>query len=95
MCIRDSFGFRDARLPELLFRYRARNWRETLAQGERDRWDGYRRERLADPSRSENTFETYFGELDALRAGHGEDARVRALLDALEDWGRGLRAELA
>ena len=26
-----SFGFRDARLPELLFRYRARNWPQTLS----------------------------------------------------------------
>lgn len=90
-----DFGFRDARLPELLFRYRARNWQDSLARDERERWDGYRRERLADPVRSENTFDTYFGEIDAFRADRGEDARVRALLDALEDWGRGLRTQLA
>lgn len=90
-----DFGFRDARLPELLFRYRARNWRDSLGHDERGRWDGYRRERLADPSRSENTFDTYFGELDALRAERGAEPGVRALLDALEDWGRTLRTELA
>ncbi len=90
-----DFGFRDARLPELLFRYRARNWRDSLGRDEHARWDGYRRERLADPTRSENTFETYFGEIDALRAERGGDERVRSLLDALDDWGRGLRTQLA
>ena len=28
----------DARLPEMLFRYRARNWPDTLSAGERRRW---------------------------------------------------------
>jgi exodeoxyribonuclease-1 len=90
-----DFGFRDERLPELLFRYRARNWRGSLAGHESERWNGYRRERLAGTERSENSFDSYFAELDALRADRGEDARVRSLLDALQDWGRALRAELA
>src|SRR5690606_30608139 len=37
--------FRDPRLPELLFRYRARNYPQTLDAGERTRWDDYRRRR--------------------------------------------------
>lgn len=32
------FGFLDARLPELLFRYRARNWPEILSSEERLQW---------------------------------------------------------
>src|SRR5690606_33608031 len=40
------FGFRDPRLPELLFRYRARNWPRTLSTSEHARWNDYRRERL-------------------------------------------------
>src|SRR3546814_7881136 len=43
-----DFGFQDARLPELLFRYRARNWPETLSIDEKARWDDYRRRRLVD-----------------------------------------------
>src|SRR5690606_23357765 len=38
-----DFGFQDARLPELLFRHRARNWPETLSIDEKARWDEYRR----------------------------------------------------
>ena len=90
-----DFPFRDARLPELLFRYRARNWRDSLGMAECERWDGYRRERLADTSRSENSFDSYFAEIATAREARGGEPGVPALLDALEDWGRGLRAQLA
>ena len=54
-----EFGFKDPRLPELLFRYRARNWPGTLTQTEQLRWDAYRRQRLTvDSGLSELTFET-------------------------------------
>ncbi|MEX1082057.1 MAG: exodeoxyribonuclease I [Halofilum sp. (in: g-proteobacteria)] len=39
-------GFADARLTELYFRYRARNWPGTLDADERARWDELRRRRL-------------------------------------------------
>ncbi|UHQ19102.1 exodeoxyribonuclease I [Lysobacter sp. KIS68-7] len=90
-----DFAFRDARLPELLFRYRARNWPDSLDAGERARWDDYRRSRLArDAGLSEYSFDTYFAEIDALRAVHTEHGAKLALLDALEDWGRQRAAEL-
>ncbi|HZV38041.1 MAG TPA: exodeoxyribonuclease I [Pseudoxanthomonas sp.] len=90
-----DFGFRDPRLPELLFRYRARNWPDTLTQSERERWDDYRRLRLgSDSGLSESTFDSYFPELDALRAQHAGDGDKLLLLDQLEAWGRGLQADL-
>ena len=46
-----AFGFKDPRLPELLFRYRARNWPDTLSIDERTRWDEYRRQRLRSDAR--------------------------------------------
>ncbi|AXK71856.1 exodeoxyribonuclease I [Lysobacter sp. TY2-98] len=90
-----DFGLTDARLPELLFRYRARNWRDSLRDDERDRWNAFRRERLADLARSEYTFDTFFDEVRTLRAERGGDVRVAGLLDAVEAWGRELHAELA
>ncbi|MDM5069605.1 exodeoxyribonuclease I [Aeromonas salmonicida] len=33
-----EFAFTDARLPEMLFRYRARNWPHTLSEAEQKRW---------------------------------------------------------
>jgi len=38
--------FDDARVPEMLFRYRARNWPETLSADEKQRWEAYRVNRL-------------------------------------------------
>ena len=39
-------GFADPRLEEMLFRYRARNYPETLNQAEQERWEAYRHEAL-------------------------------------------------
>jgi exodeoxyribonuclease-1 len=41
--------FDDPRLPEMLFRYRARNWPETLSTAEQERWEEYRQTRLFEP----------------------------------------------
>ncbi|HVI57697.1 MAG TPA: exodeoxyribonuclease I [Luteimonas sp.] len=90
-----DFGFQDPRLAELLFRYRARNWPDTLSQGERERWDDYRRHRLAEDSGlSEVTFEQFDAQVGALRAEHAGDGARQALLDRLQDWGLQLRASL-
>ena len=86
--------FRDPRLPELLFRYRARNWPESLSADERQRWDDYRRRRLgSDCGLSEYCFSAYFDTIAALR-GQRPAGPDHALLDALEDWGRRLEGEL-
>ncbi|KAF1697700.1 exodeoxyribonuclease I [Pseudoxanthomonas koreensis] len=90
-----AFDFRDARLPELLFRYRARNWPDTLAPSERERWDDYRRHRLGDDSGlSEYGFTGYFAEIAALRARHAGDGGKQVLLDHLDQWGRELQDTL-
>ena len=89
---RRAFDFRDPRLPELLFRYRARNWPETLGADERSRWDDYRRLRLqADSGLSEYTFDTFYAEIATLRAAHAGDGQRLVLLDQLEAWGRALQ----
>ncbi|MFS2161830.1 exodeoxyribonuclease I [Pseudomonas sp. Pseusp122] len=45
---RGAWPFDDARLPELLFRYRARNFSDTLTAEEAQRWRAFCRERLTD-----------------------------------------------
>ena len=90
-----EFGFKDARLDELLFRYRARNWPGTLTQVEQLRWDGYRRQRLmVDSGLSELNFERYEAEIVALRQQHADDGAKQALLDHLQVWGQDLKNEL-
>lgn len=90
---RRAFGFNDPRLDELLFRYRARNWPETLDAMERGRWDDYRRQRLAAGTRtSEYSLDSFFEEIASLRAAHAEDGARQVLLDQLEAWGRQMQA---
>lgn len=91
-----EFGFRDTRLPEMLFRYRARNWPQTLTAQERSRWNDYRRTRLCTESGlSEYSFARYAEEIAMLRALHAQDTSRQVLLDRLEAWGRDIAASLA
>ena len=91
-----NIAFRDTRLPELLFRYRARNWPDSLSPGERKRWNTYRNKRLREAAgMSEYTFESVRRELAELRATGGLDANRLALLDAVEAWTDRLDAALA
>ena len=90
-----TFGFKDARLPELLFRYRARNWPETLSAEEHVRWDEYRRLRLRGDGRlSEYTFASFDTELAELRAAHAHDDGKLALLEQLDAWRQRIDASL-
>ncbi|MBB5944494.1 exodeoxyribonuclease I [Xanthomonas sp. 3307] len=87
--------FRDPRLPELLFRYRARNWPESLSIVEQARWDDYRRQRLQqDSGLSELSFDGFYAELAGLRLAHPQDATKQALLDQLAAWGHDLQRSL-
>jgi exodeoxyribonuclease-1 len=86
---------RDPRCPELLLRYRARNWPDTLDAAERGLWNEYRKRRLqADSGLSEYDFASYRASIANLRAQHGAGP-VQALMDALEDWGRRIEADIA
>ncbi|MDQ1092976.1 exodeoxyribonuclease-1 [Xanthomonas sacchari] len=87
--------FRDRRLPELLFRYRARNWPQSLSIAEQARWDDYRRQRLQqDSGLSELSFDAFHAELAGLRLAHPQDATKQALLDQLAAWGHDLQRSL-
>ena len=92
---RASFAFRDPRLPELLFRYRARNWPETLLPAERADWDAYRHRRLlTDAGLSELTLAQYREDIARLREAHAGIPDRLALLDQLSAWGDQLAAGL-
>jgi exodeoxyribonuclease-1 len=82
------FVFQDPRLPEMLFRYRARNWPSALAEDERDRWDAYRLQRLTEPGAGAGiTIDAFQERLIALGAELRSDPERVALLDELAQWG--------
>ena len=90
-----QYAFRDARMPELLFRYRARNWPDSLLPAERTRWDEYRRQRLqADSGLSELSFDQFHLDITQLRQAHADDGGKLALLDQLQAWGNDIARSL-
>ena len=91
-----AFPFTDQRLVELLFRYRARNWPDSLTPDEKQRWDAYRRQRvLGESGLSELSLERFRAELTQLRGVHAGDGRRLELLDKLDDWANVLENSLA
>ena len=95
LLVKAQYAFRDARLPELLFRYRARNWPDSLLPNEHERWNAYRRQRLdVDSGLSEYTFAQFRDEIAQLRLAHADDGNKQALLDRLQAWGDGIEAGL-
>jgi exodeoxyribonuclease I len=82
-----SFPFQDRRLKTLLFRYRARNWPETLSQEERRDWDAWRHQRLTDPAGGASiTLAAFRERLAVLRAEHEGCPPQLALINELASW---------
>lgn len=89
-----DWTFSDPRYAELLFRYRARNWPDTLSDDERTRWNALRHEWLTRPSALTTlTFDDYHARLIQLRADPAL-ADQTSLIDAMEAWGLELQASL-
>ena len=77
-------AFSDPRLDELLFRYRARNFPETLDAGGRAQWLEHCVHRLHDGAGGGLTLHAFFEQIDAL--GEDADERGQDLLGALVDY---------
>jgi len=86
--------FDDPRLPELLFRYRARNFPETLSSEERQRWYGFCQQRLSDPQwGAPNTLGDF--EQARLSAWANADEAGRRVLEAWQAHARNLAEQFA
>jgi exodeoxyribonuclease I len=79
-----SISFDDLRLEELLFRYRARNFPETLSTEETQRWEEHRTARLLEGEGGARTIDALFEEIDAL--SEQVDERGEEILGALYDY---------
>jgi len=86
-------AFHDARLEELLFRYRARNFPETLDAPEQARWLQHRAERLHGGAGGALTLAAYLERIDTL--AESADERGQAILEALVDYAEGIAPEQA
>ena len=86
-------GFEDARLEELFWRYRARNFPDTLSEEERSRWREHCAARLLDGQGGARTLDDLLEALDALHPG--ADTCGLAVLDALQDYAQHIVPEFS
>ncbi len=81
-----QLNFDDPRLPELLFRYRARNYPETLSGEERQKWDQYRQQKFNDPSSPLLTINQLRAEIETIRMAPDTVGTQLVILDELSQW---------
>lgn len=77
-------SFTDARLEELLWRYRARNFPQTLSPEEMQQWEDHRAARLFDGMGEARTVDMLFEQIDQL--SETVDERGEEILGALYDY---------
>ena len=80
----EKVSFADGRLEELLFRYRARNFPETLSESEQARWEMHRIAQLHQGVGGARSLPVFFDRIDAL--SEAADERGEAILGALYDY---------
>ena len=82
-----SWSFENRKMDELLFRYRARNWPETLSKKESSQWTEFVRERVSRPWRKGAiSIDKAILRCSQLREERAGDPPSIAILDDLESW---------
>lgn len=86
-------AFEDGRLDELLFRYRARNFPQTLTDADHARWIEHCSARLHGEEGGSPTLAAYLDRIDTL--AETADERGQAILEALVDYAENIAPPLA
>ncbi|WP_439107228.1 exodeoxyribonuclease I [Congregibacter sp.] len=87
-----TVAFDDSRLEEMLFRYRARNFPETLNDDERARWKEFRFSRINEGDGRALNLEALNELIDVRLAAPELTERDRKILEELQHWGDTLLA---
>ena len=89
-----ALPFADRRLPDLLFRYRARHYPDSLNDAERAQWSRLLSRRLEYAADGGLDLASYFALIERLRGERAGDAPAQEILTALQSWGEERRAGL-
>lgn len=84
-----ALDFDDPRIPEMLFRYRARNYPDSLHEAELERWERYRYLCLT-THEAEHNFNTYFAALKKLAEEFADNKSKMAVLEDLHIYGESI-----
>jgi exodeoxyribonuclease-1 len=85
-------GFDDDRLEEMLFRYRARNFPETLSPEDAERWEAHRVAWLLEGEGGARNVDALFARIDVL--SETADERGEAILGSLYDYAEAIAPDL-
>ncbi|MGO1462834.1 MAG: exodeoxyribonuclease I [Marinobacter sp.] len=86
----ETFNFKDERLQELLFRYRARNYPDSLTSEESERWEAFRTQRLMAPKKGWLSLEAFGLELQRLASDPELTPQRQQVLEDLHLYGESL-----
>ena len=89
-----TWTFKDKRLPEMLFRFRARNYPETLSPDEQAQWLEHCRSRLSNGESGHLSFSRFFEEIEQIQNEMELDEQKTEILNEVEQFGRELEAYL-
>ncbi|MDH5446235.1 MAG: exodeoxyribonuclease I [Gammaproteobacteria bacterium] len=90
-----TFSFQDKRLPEMLFRFRARNYPETLNEQEQAEWLEHCRARLMNGEAGHFNFEAFRTELAELRDELAEEETKLQILNEVESFAEELESYIS
>lgn len=83
----DRTGFDDVRLGELLFRYRARNFPESLSPEDAERWQAHRVAKLLEGEGGARNLDALFAEIDVqAESERGSSEQGQTVLGALYEY---------
>ncbi|MDT8281646.1 MAG: exodeoxyribonuclease I [Gammaproteobacteria bacterium] len=85
------FNFDDPRLEEMLLRYRARNYAETLNESERSRWNSYRHDKFNKPASSHRTMNQFFAEIEVIQQAPDTIGSQLVLLESLIEYANSIK----
>ena len=77
--------FEDSRLPDLLFRYRARNWPETLSSDEQQQWVELCADRFSTGALGGYDLNSFKMDIEKL-SGEPLDSKKNAILSAVVEY---------
>ncbi len=83
-----ALRFDDARLPEMLFRYRARNYPDTLNAEEQQQWREFCQQRFSDPAQGPRTLAGLLAEIENLQNREQITGSELVILQELEQYAK-------
>ena len=90
-----QFHFQDPRLETMLFRYRARNWPDSLNEEEQQRWQRFCQHRILDQDGGGTIhYKEYLSQIETLAQTHAGNPDKLGVLQQLAEYGESLTSQL-